>query len=389
MISRISKGADNGAGIYIHVPFCLTKCPYCDFYSVSGTRQMAGFVRAVQVEARRRAYEVEGRAINTIYLGGGTPSLLTHIQVRSILETLREVYDIQPDAEITMECNPGDVSKIELSQHIESGVNRFSIGAQSFQLELLKTLGRRHLPEDTKRMYGYMRGLGVDNISLDLIYSIPNSTVSDLKRDLYELIALNPEHISTYDLIYEAGTPFYKAREEGKVLELPEEKSLEMSHLVRQTLTEAGYEHYEISNFARPGFRSRHNSSYWQGVPYIGLGPSAHSYQHPWRSWNEASLDEYNRQLLNGAGFLDRAFELITPEMQYEEYLLTRLRTSEGISIEEIKQIGADAPVAEINKLISEGLLAEHCDGRMSLTPTGIHYSDAIVLRLLISTKTM
>lgn len=381
MKSKTCNSMPTTAGIYVHVPFCITKCPYCDFYSVEGTKHERGFVKAIQVEAQKRAYELAGIPIQSIYLGGGTPSILSHLEVAEILSALRQSYQLQEDIEVTMECNPGDISQMEIEKHISNGVNRFSIGAQSFQPHLLRSLGRRHTAEDTLRMYGYFRALGVDNISLDLIYGIPGERMGDLEADLEQLLAMRPEHISTYHLIYEEGTPLSEARDKGLLKEVEEDISIKMSTMIRQKLIEAGYEHYEISNFALPGKRSRHNSSYWQGIPYIGLGPSAHSYLHPWRSYNPASIEEYNRLLLTGAGFLVREFELISSEEEFEEYLLTRLRTIEGVSLEEIKTLGRELDLKLVDEMIRKGWLQRSSD-RICLTESGINLSDAIILQL-------
>lgn len=372
------------AGIYIHIPFCQKKCLYCDFYSVVAGKQMEGFAKALQVEARKRAYELSGEKINSIYLGGGTPSLLHHKLIGDVLLVLRDVYDIAPDAEITMECNPGDVSQMDIAALVSYGINRFSIGAQSFQPELLKTLGRRHDAEETKELFFNLRKEGISNISLDLIYSIPGEDLELLRRDLDYILYLNPEHVSAYDLIYEQGTPFYEMREKGMLTEVSEELSLQMAHKVDEILKLGGYEHYEISNFAKPNYRSRHNSCYWQGVPYIGLGPAAHSYLPPWRSWNAPSLEDYNSQLLNNAGFLVREYELISHEMAFEEYILTRLRTIEGISLSEMEERNFPIPYSAIEANIRDGGLQQK-GTRIVLTEKGIDYSDRIILNLINS----
>lgn len=369
------------AGIYIHVPFCVTKCPYCDFYSEVGVKRQNSYVQALQLEAEKRAYELEGLKIQSIYFGGGTPSLLTHFEIAEILRKLKVCYDVQDDVEITMECNPGDIPQMEIEALISNGVNRFSLGAQSFQPHLLEFLGRRHSPEDTLRMFGYFRALGLDNISLDLIYGIPGETLGDLRADIEQILELQPEHLSTYHLIYEEGTPLTQARDRGDFKEVDEELSMNMVELIRQQLIAAGYEHYEISNFAKEGKRSRHNSSYWGGIPYIGLGPSAHSYRHPWRSYNPPSVVDYNKQLRWEPGFLDRVFERITPEIEFEEYLLTRLRTKEGISLSEIAAMGQELDSKLVDEMVGKGWLARHVD-RIHLTERGIALSDAIILEL-------
>lgn len=369
------------AGIYVHVPFCQKKCIYCDFYSVANGGEVDRYLKAVKVEAIKRAYELQGERIDTIYFGGGTPSLLSHQSVKELLDLLRSNYNVSSDAEITFECNPGDVGAVDIEHLLSYGVNRFSIGAQSFHDRLLRILGRRHSHQEILELYKSLRRAGAQNISIDLIYSIPTEELQELQEDLEQLVSLSPEHISTYDLIYEEGTPLYEMRRRGEVNELSEEVSIEMAHTVRRVLTEAGYQHYEISNFAKPSFRSQHNSNYWSGVPYIGLGPSAHSYTAPWRSWNPSSLTLYTDQLLNGAAFLSREVEYITPEMEYEEYLLTRLRTIEGISIAEMEKKGFVIPEKSLSNLVDEELL-EQTGGRFALSDKGWDFADRVLLEL-------
>lgn len=369
------------AGIYIHIPFCQKKCLYCDFYSLVNAGQMTGFVKALKVEIDRRVHELDGMPIETIYFGGGTPSMLSFKSIGEIMQHLRDNFEIVPNAEVSMECNPGDVSKMEIDFLMSCGIQRFSIGAQSFQNDLLATLGRRHKAAETVELFQDMRAAGVNNISLDLIYSIPGETIAHLDDDISQVIALSPEHISAYDLIYEEGTPFYEMRKSGTLVPVPEETSIEMAHLLRKRLSQAGYEQYEISNYSRPGFRSKHNSSYWQGIPYIGLGPSAHSYMPPWRSWNVSSLSDYINQLMDGAGFLVRDYERITPQMAYEEYLLTRLRTLEGISVSEMQDKGFSIPEKGLEEMVAKGYL-EVAGDRYILTDKGLDFADMVVLAL-------
>lgn len=379
------------AGIYIHVPFCIRKCPYCDFYSTDNLGQIEGYTWAITREAEARAYELEGYTIQSIYLGGGTPSLLTPTQLKRMMEPLRKHYEVLPDAEVTIECNPGDLSSASLEAYLSCGINRFSLGAQSFQPHLLKQLGRRHTAEDTFRMYGYLRELGVENISLDLIYGIPGESLEDLEEDLNTLLELDPEHISTYHLIFEEGTPFTRQLERGTLKELPEEESVEMTRLVQESLRRGGYEHYEISNFAKKvhtstpekSYQSRHNSSYWQGIPYIGLGPSAHSYLHPWRSANPADVHQYNSALIHGARFLPRTFEQIGKEEQIEEYILTRLRCREGIHLPTLHTLGKELQPQLVEHYIQKGWLQAN-NGYLSLTEAGILFADYIILQLAL-----
>lgn len=372
------------AGIYIHVPFCVSKCSYCDFYSVATLKKMQDYVQALKKELKVRQYELEGQTVDTVYWGGGTPSLLSEKHICEVMSLLRESYNISDEAEVTIECNPGDYNKQKIGHIIASGVNRFSLGAQSFSDYTLKLLGRHHSVKGTETMFRAIRDLGVHNISLDLIYGIPGTDMDDLNRDLEALIRLHPTHISAYHLIYEEGTPMSYALEQGRISELSEELSLEMSHTVSGKLQEAGYEHYEVSSYALPGMRSRHNSSYWHDIPYIGLGPSAHSYIHPWRSTNSSDLKCYIDSLSN-QDFLLREFEYITDEVAFEEYLMTRLRTSDGISLDTVRVRFGDEKAeylnTKINTYISEGLMIED-RGRIRFTQNGLDISNTIISSL-------
>lgn len=372
------------AGIYIHVPFCVSKCSYCDFYSVATLKKMQDYIQALKRELKVRRYELDGHTVDTVYWGGGTPSLLSEKHISEIMCLLRDTYNISDNAEITIECNPGDYNKQRISHIIGSGINRFSLGAQSFSDDTLKLLGRRHSAKETETMFTAIRELGIHNISLDLIYGIPGSDIDDLNRDIDTLIRLHPTHISAYHLIYEEGTPMYYALEQGRISELPEELSLEMSHTVSQRLQDAGYKHYEVSSYALPGMRSRHNSSYWQDIPYIGLGPSAHSYIHPWRSTNPSNLTLYVESLTQ-QDFLLRDFEYITADLAFEEYLMTHLRTSDGISLETVRSRFGQEKAAHlqtrINLYVSEGLMAEHNE-RIRFTQRGLDISNTIISSL-------
>lgn len=374
------------AGLYIHIPYCRTKCPYCDFYSVTSLSTLPYFLRALSVEMRLRAYELTGMEVATVYFGGGTPSLLSAADIERLLDEVRRHFVLAPSPEITLECNPGDRAVMEPERLIRAGVRRFSIGAQTFDPALLRFLGRRHTAEETIDLVERLREQGVRDLSLDLIYGIPGSTEATLEHDLDTLLRLRPTHISAYHLIYEEGTPLYRLRERGAVRELPEEESLRQSHRVRERLRDAGYEQYEISAFAIPGYRSRHNSSYWHGIPYLGLGPGAHSYIDPWRSSNPPRLRSYLRSLLRERPFLLRRFERLTPEMEYEEYLLTRLRTCEGLSLSEMEE--------RFGVAVTGGVLRRaesHLDGgrltregdRLHLTERGIDLADRILLNLV------
>lgn len=374
------------AGIYVHIPFCKTKCPYCDFYSVTTLHPLEDYLRALSAEIRLRSYELAGESVETVYFGGGTPSLLSGRAIGDILRLLRCSFDITEGAEITLECNPGDLSTMDLDEVITRGVSRFSIGAQTFDPSLLHFLQRRHTGEETRELVRELHRWGIRNISLDLIYGIPGSSDETLRADLDALIALEPTHISAYHLIYEEGTPLHYRLQRGRIRAMDEEESLRQSHYVAERLRSAGYEHYEISAFALPGYRSRHNSSYWHGIPYIGLGPGAHSYIHPWRSYNPSNVTLYNRQLLRPTPFISRTYERITPEMALEEYVLTRLRTCEGLSLSEMEHLFSpevrEKVLQRAQPYITSGDLLLEGD-RLRLSLGGIDISDAIILDLI------
>lgn len=372
-------------GVYIHVPFCLSKCRYCDFYSVTALGRRAAFVDALCLEIEARSYELESKRVSSIYWGGGTPSLLSSAEIARVMALLRNRFVIDSNAEITMECNPGDYDEVKMRQIIALGINRFSIGVQSFDAEVLKFLGRRHTAQEAEAMVRSLQYLGIDNISLDLIFGIPNTTIEMLQRDLDCLLALTPAHVSIYHLIYEEGTPLYADLMQQRCNELPEETSVEMQHAITERLTKAGFERYEISNYALPQRRARHNTSYWLGVPYVGFGPGAHSYTTEWRSYNPSNLEGYISSLQQQR-FLMRSYEEITPKMAYEELILTRLRTADGLHLKEIQQFfGArQAQQAKIylESYLASGHLYLTSTGAYACTPSGFDINDAIIASL-------
>ncbi len=375
------------AGIYVHVPFCKTKCIYCDFYSVTDCSGERAYVRRLLEEIRERSRELPpGEKVETVYFGGGTPSLLETSDLEAILGTLRETFPFAAGTpEITLECNPGDVTQVRAADLVGLGINRISIGAQSFNPSALRFLSRRHTPRETEEMVALFRDAGITNLTLDLIYGIPGTTTDDLLSDLEALIRPSPEHISAYSLMYEEGTPLYRGLVAKKVHPASEDLSLEMAHVVRSFLRAHGYERYEISNYRRldpqVDYRSRHNSAYWDGTPYLGFGPAAHSYVHPVRSWNLPDLPGYLRHA-------PRESETLTREMQFEEYLLTRLRTSRGIDLEELKPLCSEKDFLRLKaktEAMTQGSdpLLTHRGTRLVLTDRGTDLSDAVTRDLV------
>lgn len=279
---------------------------------------------------------LQGEIIETIYLGGGTPSLLDQKEIDLILDSIRSIHRIGQQAEITLEANPDDLSGMRLRELRQSGVNRLSIGIQTFNSERLKFLNRIHDENSAIKSFYEAREAGFNNISVDLMYSLPGETIEDLKNDIQKVVALNPEHISCYSLTIEEKTAFGKWAASGKLRPEPDEVSASHLEIVMAKLMEAGYEHYEISNFAKPGFYSKHNSNYWRGVKYLGVGPSAHSYNEESRQYNVSNNYAYLKSLQNDNIPFEQ--EALSRENKINEYILTSLRTSWGTDINFIKQ---------------------------------------------------
>lgn len=317
-------------GIYVHVPFCASKCAYCDFYSVPRAELADAWLVALEKEMRLRANE-NGASPSTIYIGGGTPSQLTSTQFGRLMSILPEPL---PGAEVTIEANPDDVTPELISAWRHAGVNRVSMGVQSMVDSELKLIGRRHDARGAVEAYNFLRQGGIDNISLDLIYGLPGQTLESWQYSLDRLMELHPEHLSAYMLSYEQGTRLWAMRQAGKVKETDEDTELEMYSRLCQTLAANGYEHYEISNFALPGRRAVHNSSYWEGKPYLGLGPGAHSWDGTVRRANPGNLKSYIENLSNGSTFFE--IEEETSADRFNDLILISLRRKEGLDLAQV-----------------------------------------------------
>lgn len=322
------------AGIYLHIPFCRQACSYCDFHFSTNRSRQDDMVRALLAEARLYAdFFEEGSSIDTVYFGGGTPSLLTADQIRELLSTLHDLFFVSRDAEITLEANPDDLDRPHLEAMRSAGINRLSIGVQSFSEADLKSMRRSHNAAQAHDAIRDARSAGFDNISLDLIYGIPGSSMAQWQANVQQALDLGPQHLSAYALTVEPQTLLHDQVGKGFVA-LPEDAAYHQQffHLI-DALEAAGWEHYELSNFARPGFRSRHNSSYWKGVPYLGLGPSAHSYRNPQRAWNLRNNAAYLRSIAEGGKGL-RESETLSPRDRLNEYLMTHFRKAEGVDLD-------------------------------------------------------
>ena len=372
------------AGIYIHIPFCKQRCNYCAFYSTTLYNIREKYVDALCKEIVLRKEYAGSAPIGTIYFGGGTPSTLTMEQLQKICGTIYSTHSVLPTAEVTIECNPDDLTPDFLAQLKQLPFNRISMGVQSFNDTQLKRLGRRHNAQKAREAVHNAREAGYNNISIDLIFALPGSTITEWEHDLDSAIALHPDHLSAYNLTYEEGTPLYRALERGDFAELSEEENIEQFQMLITKMKEAGYRHYEISNFALPGCESRHNSSYWNDTPYIGCGAAAHSYNGTSRQWNIADIQEYIKGMESGEYNFE--IEQLTEEERYNDTILTRLRTADGLPLEWMKEKFCDRLNRHMQraaeKEIALGNLKEE-NGSLSLTEKGIFISDAVIRDLI------
>ena len=383
---------EKNIGLYIHIPFCKQKCAYCDFKSYAGKESLISkYVKWLKHELQevgdgnKLDYEsnLDDLAIvKTIYIGGGTPSFIDGKYIREILDTAREFYKIDENAEITIEVNPGTADRNKLEIYKEAGINRISIGLQSTHNKLLKELGRIHTYEQFLTTYSLAREVGFNNINVDLMLGLPKQSMQELEESLHEIIRLEPEHVSVYSLIVEEGTPFYNMMLANK-LDLPDD-NLErgMYWKTKQMLENAGYVHYEISNFAKPGFESKHNLSCWNQEEYIGIGAAAHSYTNNVRYSNVDSVEWYIQNYENG----DEADNLIFHEKQNKsskmnEFMMLGLRKINGVSIQAFKNRFGENPIYtykdKLNRLVQEDLVEIEGDA-IRLTEKGLDLANLV-----------
>lgn len=378
------------AGVYVHVPFCVKKCYYCDFNSYSLDRgDVVAYLEAVSREATLAAglESVRARVFDTLFIGGGTPTCLSGKDLKALVGGLRSAFAFCKDAEVTCEANPGSSNEEKFESLLEAGVNRLSIGVQSLDDALLKRIGRLHTGEEALRSFAQARRAGFENINVDLMFALPGQTIEAWRDTLKRIVDHGPDHLSCYSLIVEEGTPFGDAFARGK-LSLPgEEAELEMFEWAIEHLTSSGYEHYEISNFAMPGKRSRHNQIYWRNEPYLGLGPGAHGYWDGVRYSNERLPSEYAEALSKGAP--PRAEERrIGVDEAMDDTMILGLRLLEGVGKERFfRRFGLqveDVYGEEIRRLASLGLLAEEA-GRVRLTRRGLVLANQVFAEFIRS----
>lgn len=370
------------AGLYIHVPFCSSRCIYCGFYSTTGHKDLY-HIQEQYVEAllKELALYPEYGSFNTIYLGGGTPSTLPLPLLYRLFSALFSMTSMQNVIEVTMECNPDDVTS-ELAQWLGSSpVNRVSMGAQTFSDSRLRWLHRRHVSHQVADAVRLLRLHGIRNISIDLMFGFPNQTLEEWQDDISHALVLHPEHISAYSLMYDEDTPLFNMLQRGDIKEIDEELSVSMYDTLVDSLTAAGYEHYEISNFSLPGMRAVHNSSYWHQVPYLGLGAAAHSYDGYIRRWNIADVTRYIDGITNGNDVYE--YEEIDARTRYNDIVTTALRTREGILLTDLSTdqrnylLSQSAPHLRSHRLALDG-------NNLHLTRSGIYTSDDIMSDLIM-----
>lgn len=373
------------AGIYIHIPFCQSRCIYCGFYSTTLLNLRGQYIDAVCKEMALRKNYIDNEAYSTIYIGGGTPSLLTQDELQKLFSNLYKTFNISSDTEITLECNPNDITTQFAKMLTQMPVNRISIGAQTFSDSRLKLIHRRHNTQEVYNAINLLRSIGISNISIDLMFGFPGETLEEWTSDIDKALELDVEHISAYSLMYEDGTLLTDMLEQGKIKEIDDEISLAMYKVLVSQLISNGYEHYEISNFARKGYRSRHNSSYWQQTKYIGLGAAAHSFDIKSRQWNISDIRKYILGI--GKGIIPMEREILDADTTYNDIITTALRTKEGINLNKITtQLGNTYRKYLINnakKHILENTL-ELSGNNLRLTYKGIYLSDMIMSDLMV-----
>ena len=376
------------AGIYVHIPFCKTRCSYCDFFSTTSHGLARRYVDALIGEAQLRCHELEGQSVQTVYFGGGTPSQLPVTEMKRVVDAFSRIFDLSGVGEFTVEVNPDDVTPEYIEALRLMGVNRISMGVQSFVDSELRFINRRHDSASAIAAIGMIKKSGIRNVTIDLIYGIPGQNLNSWVQSVATALEQGVQHISAYNLSYEEGTRLWKQLQNGDIAETDEELCLRMYEMLVEMLENAGYEHYEISNFALPGFRSLHNSSYWNGSPYLGLGAAAHSYDGNTRRFNPRNLLQY----ISSIERHEPAFEceVLTMNEKLNEQIMVSLRTKQGLDLKKLEQTFSRGILDELCRkaegFISGGL-AEIVDNRLKITKKGVFVSDAVIRDLMVDTE--
>ena len=366
-------------GLYIHIPFCKSRCIYCGVFSTTMLDLRQQYVDALCQEMKMRCQGAEN--ISTIYLGGGTPSQLTTDQLRQILHRAYIYNKVEKDAEVTIEVNPDDVTERFANDLTQLPVNRISMGVQTFDDKRLRFLHRRHTAEQVTTAVDRLRAAGIKNISIDLMYGFPGETIADCEADIAKALSLQVEHISTYCLMIEEDTQLQQMLQQGNITETEEELERQMYETIINRLENGGYEQYELSNFARPGFHSRHNSSYWDGTPYIGIGAAAHSYDIESRSWNIADIKQYIQGMANSQRIYEE--ERLDCDTRYNDAITVALRTSRGLDLQALSPKHRTYCLENAQRYLDDGLLERTQDNRLRLTRRGLFVSDMIMSNLI------
>jgi oxygen-independent coproporphyrinogen III oxidase len=375
------------AGCYIHIPFCAQKCSYCDFHFSTNHSYKQEMVDALYLELEMRAKDWQDELIETIYFGGGTPSILTNGQLEQLIHGVKKNYSSSPSVEITLECNPDDCSLERLESWKKLGVNRLSMGIQSFDEKQLEWMNRSHTASESLNAVLNAKQVGFDELSLDLIYGLPNMTLDAWENQLNQVIDLNPEHISAYCLTVEDKTALSKWVKEGKITVSNVDQQSEQFELLVRKLKTAGYDQYEISNFARNAHYSKHNTSYWKGTNYVGIGPSAHGYNQKERYWNQANNKAYLVEI--GKGNLPETIETLSVFDQFNELLLIGLRTKWGVSKVQLFQLmQPQSDWIKIVKDYEQQNMLIQTEEIIVLTQEGRLLADAIAADLFILANT-
>lgn len=371
------------AGIYLHIPFCRQACTYCNFHFATSLRYKEAMVAALCTEMTLQKSFLGNELISTVYFGGGTPSLLSSSDINVLMQNLHGHFTISPDAEITLEANPDDMNMGVLKSWQAAGINRLSIGIQSFFEEELRWMNRAHNATQAHRCIEDVKAAGFTNFSIDLIYGSPLLSNDMWKRNVETAVAYGTPHLSCYALTVEERTPLHKHIIQKKSLTIDPDGQAQQFRALMQWLNAAGYEHYEVSNFAKPGYRSRHNSSYWQGVPYLGLGPSAHSYNGAARQWNIANNQHYIQSI--NAGVLPAETEILTDTQKLNEYIMIALRTKEGLDLVHVETAwGYEKVEAILRKatLYVDTNLLRRANDKLQVTNEGMLLADGIAAHL-------
>ena len=376
------------AGLYLHVPFCSSKCSYCAFYSVTNNQLKQDYIEAICKELYLRKQFFKDihfknnqfkPLVNTVYFGGGTPSCLDEYAFEKIFNAIYDCFGNSFE-EVTIECNPDDIT-LSYAKILKKYANRISLGIQTFNNDQLKLINRRHNAEEAIRAVDIIKEVGISNISIDLIFGFPKETLTDWLFDIDQAIKLNVQHVSAYSLMFEEGTKLYHLLKKKKIEQISEELSVEMYDVLIDKLSEAGLAQYEISSFAKPGFESRHNSSYWNEIPYLGVGPSAHSYNLLTRSWNVSNVSQYIKSI--SKDILPFEEELIDDITRYNDLVTTALRTKKGILLNSLQGDFSRYILEQSSGFIKEGMIMKTTDNRLVLTRKGYYISDAIMAELI------